>query len=131
LETGISETDLRTSPPRSHLRLRKASYHTGVWLDRMHLPVVLGVMVLGPLWLPHWLYAVTMALILGSQALILGCPLMLAAHWLRTRYQDEPPYSAGSFTYWLYRKHGRWVGIPVTVVTFGVGALVLWTMWPR
>lgn len=105
---------------------RKACWRLGRMLHGIHMPFAIGVMVLGPLWLPLWLYLPMMIAIVGLQALTLGCPLMLVASWLMARYEPQPPASFGSFVYVMYQRLGRKIAIPLTVLTFGLSTGVVW-----
>jgi hypothetical protein len=105
---------------------RKACWWLGRMLHSIHMPFAIGAMILGPLWLPLWLYGPMMIVIVGLQALTLGCPLMLVASWLMARYEPQPPANFGSFVYVLYQRLGRKIAIPLTILTFGLSTGLVW-----
>lgn len=89
----------------------------GKGLDIIHIPFAIGYMLLGQLWVPKPFWAVTMALILALQVVCLGCPLMVVSGWLR-RFEDPNYNVTGSAVAWAYRKYGRWVMAPATLLCF-------------
>jgi hypothetical protein len=55
----------------------------------------------------------------------LSCPLIIVSWWLKRLY--IPDYAADmstSYTYWLYRRFGRWAAIPIFMLIM-IAAVVI------
>lgn len=96
--------------------MAKLCYRLGVALDILHLPLAIAILLLGRLWLPKPFNILVPNLILVLQVICLGCPLNVVTCWLRRRYNPSYNYW-GSVTFWLYHRYGRWVGVPIFIVT--------------
>lgn len=81
-------------------------------IDVLHMPLVIAMVVLGARWWSGPTYAAVVTVVVVFQVATLGCPIMALTGWLRQKHQ--PDYEAHwSFTYWLYQKYGRLVGVAV------------------
>ena len=64
----------------------------GEFLNLIHLPYVVAVMILGCLWIrPRWLWAAHNVLVVCLQIYFLNCPLVVAEVWLK----GEGPHPGG------------------------------------
>jgi len=98
------------------------------FIDIVHMPLVLGLIVLGATsWNgPVFVGVVTVVIIV--QIALLGCPCMAVSGWLRK--QHDPSYEPRwSVTVWLYQKYGPAAGIGVFVffllAALGVRAVII------
>ena len=102
--------------------------HMAAFVDILHMPLVIGLIVLGATaWRGPVFYAVVAAVIV-IQVGLLGCPCMLLSGWLRRKH--DPAYvTRWSITAWLYQKYGPLAGIGVFVffalAALGVRALLV------
>jgi hypothetical protein len=98
-----------------------------LWLARgtdvLHLLFGVGVLILGRLWIPLPLFSLILAVTICSQIVTLGCPMVLLSSYFRRKYDPSCP-RGGSLTWWLYRRFGRWVAIPITVVLVGIASAI-------
>lgn len=95
--------------------------HMAAFVDIVHMPLVIGLIVLGATaWRGPVFYAVLTAVVV-VQVGLLGCPCMLLSGWLRRRH--DPGYvTRWSITAWLYQKYGPLAGVGVFVF-FALAAL--------
>jgi hypothetical protein len=114
----------RSRPPRDTERY----LHMAMFVDILHMPLVIGLVVMGALawWGPVFITILTIVVVI--QVALLGCPCMLLSGWLRRKH--DPEYETRwSVTVWLYQRHGAWMGIGVFVffllAALGVRALLL------
>ena len=98
-------------------------WYAAAVIDLVHMPIVIAVVLLGASrWNgPVYVAIVSVGVIL--QVATLGCPVMALTGWMRRKH--DPGYRGGwSFTFWLYHRYGRWVGIGVFVFFLAVATLV-------
>jgi hypothetical protein len=88
--------------------------HMAMFVDILHMPLVIGLVVMGALawWGPVFITILTIVVVV--QVALLGCPCMLLSGWLRRKHLPdyEPRWSV---TVWLYQRYGAWVGAGVFV----------------
>jgi hypothetical protein len=102
---------------------RKILLYVANFLDVIHIPLAIGVMGFGILWLPKAVYTVIVFSTVCLQAVLLGCPLAVLSNWLRRQY--DPTYrKTGSLTVYLYRRHGRWVAVPILILLFALAIII-------
>jgi hypothetical protein len=102
--------------------------HMAMFVDILHMPLVIGLVVMGALawWGPVFITILTIVVVI--QIALLGCPCMLLSGWLRRKHLPdyEPRWSV---TVWLYQRYGVWVGVGVFVffllAALGVRALLV------
>lgn len=94
------------------------SRDTVVWwnlaaaIDIVHMPIVIGLVVLGAVWFSGPVFVFLLTLMVVLQVAVLGCPVMWLTGQLRKLH--DPSYEAQwSLTAWLYHRYGRAVGIAV------------------
>lgn len=102
--------------------------HIAAFVDIVHMPLVIGLVVLGATaWQGPIFYAVLTAVVV-VQVGLLGCPCMLLSGWLRRKHDPDYPIR-WSVTAWLYGRYGRLAGIGVFVffalAALGVRALIV------
>lgn len=102
--------------------------HMAMFVDILHMPLVIGLVVMGALawWGPVFVTILTIVVVL--QVALLGCPCMLLSGWLRRKH--DPAYEPRwSVTVWFYQRYGAWVGAGVFVfflgAALGVRALLM------
>lgn len=95
-------------------------------IDILHMPLVIGFVLLGASWWSGPIFYGLLTLLVVLQVATLGCPVMALTGWLRRKH--DPDYEIQwSFTAWLYRTYGRWVGIAVFVFFAALAvALRIW-----
>lgn len=116
-----SDPDSRPAPaPR---RGTERYLHLAALVDLLHMPLVLGLVLLGATaWHGPVFYTVLTAVVV-VQVGLLGCPCMLLSGWLRRKH-DPNHVTRWSFTAWLYRRYGAWAGVGV-FVSFSLAALAV------
>lgn len=103
---------------------RHWAWWTGVIIDWLHIPGAIGVLLLGPLWLPLWLQPLIVSVVLSLQIVCLGCPLMVLSGYLRRLY--KPDYDRrNSITAWLYRKLGPWKAAPLILLLLASSSAIV------
>jgi hypothetical protein len=120
---------METAPPEhrpaapAKRRNTERYMYMAMFVDLLHMPLVIGLIVLGATGcpIPYFVGIVTAVVIL--QVALLGCPCMLLSGWLRRKHDPsiEPRWSV---TVWLYQRYGPLVGIGVFVF-FLVAALAV------
>lgn len=89
-------------------------WHLAAVIDIIHMPIVLGLIVVGATWFSGPVFVFLLTLMVVLQVAVLGCPVMWLTGQLRRIH--KPDYNAQwSFTAWLYQRYGRAVGIGVFV----------------
>jgi hypothetical protein len=89
-------------------------WHLAAVIDIIHMPIVLGLIVVGATWFSGPVFVFLLTLMVVLQVAVLGCPVMWLTGQLRRIHQ--PDYNAQwSFTAWLYQRYGRAVGIGVFI----------------
>lgn len=117
-ETSAEET---TSSTREEMK--KTAYWFGIALDFLHMPLVIGFLVLGRLWMPPNFHTVLVGSVVALQAKYLACPLFVFTRYLKR--QKDPHYDYwGSVTFRFYHKFGPWFGIPVFIGTITVANII-------
>lgn len=87
-------------------------WYAGMLVDVLHMPLVIGLVVLGATWWSGPVYTTVVTVVVVLQVAVMGCPVMALTGWLKRRH--DPGYEAHwSFTLWLYRRYGRAVGVAV------------------
>lgn len=87
-------------------------WYAGMILDLVHMPLVIGMVLLGATWWNGPIYVGVVTAVVVLQVATLGCPVMALTGWLKRKH--DPDYEAHwSFTYWLYQRYGPAVGIGV------------------
>jgi hypothetical protein len=103
-------------------------WYAGLVLDLIHMPLVIAMVVLGAGWWSGPVYVTVVTAVVVLQVAMLGCPVMLLTGWMKRRY--DPSHEAHwSFTYWLYRRYGRWVGVAVFAFFLGLALVVRWAFF--
>ena len=106
----------------------KAWWYAGMVLDIVHMPLVIGMVVLGAAVWSGPVYAGIVTTVVVLQVALLGCPMMLLTGWMKRKY--DPAYEVQwSFTAWLYRRYGRWFGVAVFGFFMAVALLVRWALF--
>ena len=102
---------------------RKIFLYIADFLDAIHMPLATALLTFGFLWLPKALWAVIVVSTVFLQAVFRGCPLVVLTCWLRRQY--DPTYRiTDSLTVYLYRRHGRWVAVPILIVLVALGITI-------
>ena len=95
----------------------------GVSVEVFHFAFLFGVLLAGPLWLPAPVMTLLLTLTVMGQVIFLSCPLtVLSVYCFRKAGMDVP--GTYSLTFYLYKRFGRWVGIPILLVLLLVAALI-------
>lgn len=87
-------------------------WYGGMILDLVHMPLVIGLVIMGATWWRGTVYYTVVTVVVVLQVATLGCPVMWLTSRMKRRY-DPDHRSEWSFTFWLYRRYGRGVGIAV------------------
>ncbi|HEY5663282.1 MAG TPA: hypothetical protein VIS05_04520 [Ilumatobacter sp.] len=97
-------------------------------IDILHMPIVLGLVLVGATWFSGPVFVFLLTLMVVLQVAVLGCPVMWLTGQLRRIHR--PDYQAHwSLTAWLYQRYGRAVGIGVFVGIAGLTlALRVWLL---
>jgi hypothetical protein len=104
---------VRTSEPARHRR-SVGWWYAGMVLDLVHMPLVIGLVVFGASIWRGQTYVTVVTIVVIVQVATLGCPVMALTGWMKRRY--DPAYAGEwSFTFWLYHRYGRLIGIGVFV----------------
>src|SRR5262245_17641820 len=92
-------------------------------LDLVHMPLVIAMVLLGAAWWSGPVYIGVVSAVVILQVALLGCPVMALTGWMKRKH--DPSYQGQwSFTFWLYHRYGRLVGIAVFAF-FLVAAIVV------
>ena len=98
-------------------------WYAAAVIDLVHMPLVILVVVLGASWWNGPVYVTIVSIGVILQVATLGCPVMALTGWMRRKH--DPNYRGEwSFTFWLYHRYGRWVGIAVFVFFLAVATLI-------
>ena len=98
-------------------------WYAGMVLDLVHMPLVIGMVLFGATIWRGDTYLWVVSIVVIVQVATLGCPVMALTGWMKRRY-DPNHQQEWSFTAWLYRTYGRWVGIAVFVFFLALATLV-------
>ncbi|MEO6571635.1 MAG: hypothetical protein ABIO83_08815 [Ilumatobacteraceae bacterium] len=122
MEPGSIDT---TAPVVTPVGEAETGQNTVVWwylaavIDIIHMPIVLGLVVVGATWFSGPVFVFLLTLMVVLQVAVLGCPVMWLTGQLRRIHR--PDYEVQwSVTAWLYQKYGRLVGIGVFVAIAAV-----------
>jgi hypothetical protein len=108
-------------PPRK--RGSVAWWWAGMVLDLVHMPLVIGMVLFGATIWQGETYIWVVSVVVIVQVATLGCPVMAITGWMKRRY--DPAYQQEwSFTHWLYRTYGPFVGIAVFVFFLALATVV-------
>jgi hypothetical protein len=87
-------------------------WYAGMVLDLIHMPLVIALVLLGATWWNGPVYVAIITVVVILQVATLGCPVMALTGWMKRKH--DPTYQGEwSFTFWLYHRYGRLVGIAV------------------
>ncbi len=101
-------------------------WYLGMILDLVHMPLVIGMVILGATWWAGTVYVTIVTVLVILQIGLMGCPVMALTRWLKRKH--DPAYDGPwSLTMWMYRRYGRAVGIAVFVffVALAIGLRAL------
>lgn len=102
------EGDVRSVPRRNTV----GWWYAGMVLDLIHMPLVIALVLLGATRWNGPVYVGVITVVVILQVATLGCPVMALTGWMKRRH--DPSYRGEwSFTFWLYHRYGRLVGIAV------------------
>jgi len=103
----------------------------GTILEWTHIPAALTIFVFGTLWMSERMHKIVVGLIVTTQAITLGCPLMPIIVALKQPH--EPNYTAAwSLTAYLYHAYGPLFAVPIFLASVGLAWWVSNAMWiPR
>jgi hypothetical protein len=102
-------------------------WYAGVLIDILHMPLVIAMVLLGATVWSGTVYASVVTAVVVAQVAVMGCPVMAITGWMKRKH--DPDFEAPwSFTYWLYQRYGKAVGIGVFFF-FLVLALGLRQLW--
>lgn len=117
-----------TAQPTTARRGSIGWWYAGMILDLVHMPLVIGMVVLGAAVWSGPVYAGVVTAVVVLQVALLGCPVMLLTGWMKRKH--DPSYEGHwSFTYWLYRTYGRWVGGAVFAFFMALALLARWLVF--
>lgn len=92
-------------------------------LDLVHMPLVIGMVLMGATWWRGPVYVAVVTALVVLQVATLGCPVMALTGWMKRKH--DPAYRGEwSFTFWLYHRYGRAVGLAVFAFFLGLAILV-------
>ena len=98
-------------------------WYGGMIIDLVHMPIVIGLVLLGASWWNGPVYVGVISVIVILQVALLGCPVMAVTAWMKRKY--DPSYQGDwSFTVWLYQRYGRWAGIAVFLFFLAAAVVV-------
>jgi len=98
----------------------KFYWHLGHVIDIVHMPFVIGLVLVGAATFTSELYVSIVIVTVILQIGLAGCPCMALTGWLKRRHDPEF-VNHWSFTVWLYRRHGPVAGIAVFVFFVSIG----------
>ena len=110
---------MTTQTPRRKIDT-KFWWWLGHVIDLIHMPFVIGLVLVGAAWFPGELYVSIVVTAVILQIGLLGCPCVALTGFLKRKH-DPDFVNNWSFTVWLYRNHGKRAGIAVFVFFCGVG----------
>jgi hypothetical protein len=127
---GVTATapDRRSARPRTRARNTERYTHLANFVDIVHMPLVIGLVVLGATAWRGPVFVTVLTIVIVLQIALLSCPCMAISGWLRKQHDPnhEPRWSV---TVWLYQKYGPAAGIGVFMFFFcaalGVRALIV------
>lgn len=102
---------------------QKAWLYLAIGVEVFHWIFIVGVLICGGLWLPAWLMQLAVTVTVMGQVIFLWCPLSVFSNYCLRKYD---PYVAPipGLTFYLYRRFGRVVGIPIFLVLISVSILI-------
>ncbi len=102
---------------------RRAWLCLGIGTEVFHVLFIVGILILGKMWLPANLVNLTITITVMGQIIFLWCPLSVFSNYCYRKHSPEMKFKP-SLTLYLYGKFGRKVGIPIFVVLIIVSTLV-------
>jgi hypothetical protein len=78
----------------------------GTILDKIHVPVAVGVLGFGKLWLPQWVYFTVLLITVALQAMLRDCPLNPLVAWLKKKHKPKYSYRKERGMVWMV--YSRW-----------------------
>ena len=102
---------------------RRAWLCLGIGTEAFHVLFIVGILVLGKMWLPANLVNLAIPITVMGQIILLWCPLSVFSSYCYRKHNPKMKLKA-SLTLYLYGMFGRKVGIPIFVVLIVVSTLV-------
>jgi len=109
--------------PRARRRGTIGWWYAGMILDLVHMPLVIGLVIMGATWWRGATYIWVVTVVVIFQVATLGCPVMALTGWMKRRHHPDHQQE-WSFTFWIYHRYGRLVGIAVFVFFLGLATVV-------
>jgi len=89
-------------------------WYAGLLIDMVHMPLVIGMVILGATWWQGPVYVGVVTAVVVLQIAFLGCPFFALTGWLKRKH--DPDFEGNwSVTVLLYRRYGRLMGVAVFV----------------
>ena len=100
----------------------------GIGTEVFHFAFIISVLILGKLWMPPNLVNLALTITVMGQIIFLWCPLSVFSGYC-FRKANSTTMVLPSLSLYLYKRFGRFVGMPIFIVLITISTLVGMARW--